>query len=139
MTHDPRASITQSPGLAALRRWSMIGLVGGVAGLGLLGIGVILFAYDSELIFRILGTVAVLGGASLLTLVLTALAQRRLLDMWFFQGVLAGAAIHSLLDIAAIWMVSSRFQERAFVSSFVYLGAVILAAPIALAFRARTA
>lgn len=135
-TTTPQAS-AHSPGLAVLRRWSLIVLVGAVAGLGLAGIGVILFAYDSESIYRILGTAGVLGAAALLALVMTALAQRHLIGMWFLQCVLAGTVVHTVLNVFAIWIESWRFEEKAIVSSLVFLGAAILATPAALASQGR--
>lgn len=138
MTTAPHVS-AHSPGLAVLRRWSLIVLVGAVAGLGMAGIGVIMFAYDSESIYRILGTAGVLGAAALLVLAMTDRAQRHLVHMWFFHVVLTGTVVHTVLDIIAIWFESRHFGERAFFSSFAFLGATILATPAALALRRRLA
>ncbi len=130
---------SEIPNLAALRRWALIVLVGGVGGLGLFGIALTLFAFDTDLIYRVSGTLGVLAAASLLTLTMGALTERRRIDLWYLWVIVTGSVAFSVLSLISIWLSSFWDRWDAIVSSLAFAGATILATPSAIALRANRA
>ncbi len=135
-------AITSVPDLASLRRWTLVTLVGGVIGLGVFGIGLLLFASGYELVSRVFGTIAVLVIASGLALAAVMLTERRLVHPLYFWVIFAGAVSFSSLDVVAIWwqfgwsLNGSWWLERALGSSFSFFAAGVLSIPVAVALRA---
>jgi hypothetical protein len=123
----------------ALRRWALLTLIGAVVGLGLIGTGLILFAYNGDLVWRVFGTAGVLAGLSTLTLVMIALADRRLIPVWYLWFTLLGSLVCSGLLILSIWWVLGGSDEEIAVSSLAFYGAALLATPMAAAYRAGNA
>lgn len=117
----------------------MLTLIGAVVGLGLIGTGLILFAFHSDLIWRVFGTAGVLAALSVLTLVMIALTDRRLIPVWYLWLTLLGSLLCSGLLILSIWWLLAGSDEEIAVSSIAFYGAAILATPMAAAYRAGNA
>lgn len=117
----------------------MLTLIGAVVGLGLIGTGLILFAFHSDLIWRVFGTAGVLAALSVLTLVMIALTDRRLIPVWYLWLTLLGSLLCSGLLILAIWWLLASSDEEIAVSSLAFYGGVVLATPMAAAYRAGNA
>ncbi len=133
----PRTLSTRDFG--ALRRWAMLTLIGAVVGLGLIGTGLILFAHNSDLIWRVFGTAGVLAALSILTLVMVALTDRRLIPVWYLWLTLLGSLLCSCLLVLSIWWLLAGSDEEIAVSSLAFYGAALLATPMAWAYRAGNA
>lgn len=129
--HSPMANVS----LHTIRRWTLITLVGSVVGLGLIGIGLLIFSYDPVSVYRVSGTVGVLAAASALTLIMVALAEKRLIGVWYLWSTLLGVIGFSTLSLVSIWWDYWLDRWKAIGSGMCFVATTTLATPVAMALR----
>lgn len=130
---------TPNPGSAALsevrflRRWTYVFLLACISIAGLAGVSQMLLTGKTLIAAFIFATVLLVVLASLLILSVTALTEKRRINIWFLRAVVLGVGIHTLLSVASIWWPGFRWRDEVFASDFAFFAAVALSIPVAMA------